>query len=74
MDSQLPADVVEFGAFRLDRRGSRLFRRGKDGAFEPVRLSARPRALLRMLVDHAGCVVSKQDIVDTVWSCGEPHR
>jgi len=46
--------VYAFGPFRLDEQGDALFRDG-----EPVALSHRAVALLRILIDRAGVPVSK---------------
>jgi adenylate cyclase len=54
--------IYEIGPFRLDEQGDALFR----GA-EPVALSQRAVALLRMLVERAGAPVSKEALIEAAW-------
>lgn len=53
---------VEFGDFRLDRRGGRLLH-GR----ESIPLRPKTWAVLLHLVDHAGGLVSRDDLLDAVW-------
>jgi TolB-like protein len=57
------ADEVGFGPFRLDLAQRKLFFQG-----EPVRLGARALDLLCVLAAAKGGVVSKDKLLDTVWS------
>ncbi len=68
MDTIASANDIEFGAFRLDRRGARLARRDASGAFTDVPLGTRSREILCVLIARAGEVVSRQEIMDTVWN------
>jgi TolB-like protein len=54
--------IYAFGPFRLDAQGVTLFL----GA-EPVALSKRAVALLRILVDRAGALVSKDALIEAAW-------
>ncbi len=63
----MTADEVDFGTFRMHRRTGRLYRRNGHGPPAPVPLGSRARDLLRLLVDRAGDVVSKSEIMDVVW-------
>ena len=54
--------IYEFGPFRLDAQFETLFR----GA-EPVALSHRAVALLRILVERAGALVSKNALMEAAW-------
>jgi len=54
--------VYAFGPFRLDEQGDALFRDG-----EPVALSHRAVALLRILIDRAGVPVSKDALMEAAW-------
>jgi adenylate cyclase len=66
MDAPVAADRFLFGRFRLDPlRG--LFRR--DGAEDlvPVSLGSRALAVLRCLIERRGDLVSKDEIMATVW-------
>ena len=64
MDALVSGDVFLFGPFRLDRGGGGLF--GIDG--HVVALGSRALDLLEFLIDHQGQLVSKQQIMDAVWS------
>ena len=66
MDTLVSSDIVQFGNFRLDRRRGRLLRRDDRGVFAPVPVGSRALELLRVLIDHAGEVVSKHDIMHGV--------
>src|SRR5215475_12947470 len=57
----IPANYA-FGPFRLDALGETLFR-----GTEPVALSQRAVALLRMLVDRAGAPVTKDALIKAAW-------
>ena len=57
------AAVSEFGDFRLDR-GKRVLRRG-DGA--PVPLAPKAFDMLSYLVEHAGAVLAKDELIRAVW-------
>ncbi|MEV4049917.1 response regulator transcription factor [Amycolatopsis sp. NPDC049688] len=57
-----PAAVLTVGALTLDAEGHHVTREGR-----PVRLSATEFRLLRYLMENAGRVVSKAQILDRVW-------
>jgi TolB-like protein len=54
--------IYEFGPFRLYSQGETLFR-----GTEPVALSHRAVALLRMLVDRAGTPLTKDALMQAAW-------
>jgi DNA-binding winged helix-turn-helix (wHTH) protein/predicted ATPase len=54
--------VYELGSFRLDTQGDLLFR-GSD----PLALGRRAIALLRVLVERPGAVVSKDELIEAAW-------
>lgn len=56
-------DIVLFDGFRFDRSGSGLFQ--ADGTAVP--LGSRALAVLRLLIERQGELVSKQHIMDAVW-------
>ncbi|WP_026924359.1 response regulator [Glycomyces arizonensis] len=56
------SDVLAVGALELDAEGHQVTRDGK-----PVRLSPTEFRLLRYLMENAGHVVSKSQILDRVW-------
>jgi two-component system OmpR family response regulator len=57
-----PADVLAVGTLALDAEGHQVTRAGR-----PVRVSATEFRLLRYLMENAGRVVSKAQILDRVW-------
>lgn len=54
--------ILKAGPLRLDLRDERLWRDG-----QPVRLSGRPLALLRCLMERPQTLVTKDEIFDQVW-------
>src|SRR5690242_565723 len=54
--------VLEFGPYRLLSRPLILLKGG-----QPVRLGSRAREILLMLVQHAGRVVRKGELIKHVW-------
>jgi TolB-like protein/DNA-binding winged helix-turn-helix (wHTH) protein len=54
--------ILQAGPFRLDLRDERLWRDG-----QPVRLSGKPLALLRCLMERPQTLVTKDEIFDLVW-------
>jgi DNA-binding winged helix-turn-helix (wHTH) protein len=68
MDERGSADILRFGGFRFDRRrGGCLFRLDSAGIAEPVRLGRRALALLGLLLERRGELLSKDEIMKTVW-------
>jgi two-component system response regulator RegX3 len=57
-----PGEVVELGDVRVDRA-----RRSASLGGEPLELSRKEFELLRLLVDHAGAVVTRERLIDEVW-------
>jgi two-component system OmpR family response regulator len=58
-----PADLLAVGTLALDAGGHQVTRSGR-----PVRVSPTEFRLLRFLMENAGHVVSKAQILDRVWS------
>lgn len=54
--------LYEFGPFRLDARGPVLFRHG-----EIVSLAPKAASTLLLLVENAGKVIEKQELLEKVW-------
>jgi DNA-binding winged helix-turn-helix (wHTH) protein len=54
--------VYEFGPFRLDTADCRLLRRG-----QPIALRPKLYELLKVLVEHRGQMVGKDELINTVW-------
>src|ERR1700750_575601 len=67
MDATVIDDVLLFGDFRFDRCGGGLFQLNADGGWSPVGLGSRALDVLNILVQRAGELVSKQQIMDAVW-------
>ena len=66
MQGLAPSDIFAFEDFRLDRRGG-LFRCNGTGTFEPVAIGSRALDILGVLIERAGEVVSKDEIIAAVW-------
>jgi two-component system, OmpR family, alkaline phosphatase synthesis response regulator PhoP len=54
--------VQQFGAIRVDLRGTEVWRDGK-----PVNLSAREFQLLRYLIERPGKTISRDELLKEVW-------
>jgi DNA-binding winged helix-turn-helix (wHTH) protein len=61
------AGIFEFEEFRLDRQGEGLSRRDETGAFVPLSLGPRALDVLSVLVERAGELVTKEEIMAAVW-------
>ena len=59
------SDIFLFERFRFDGHG--LFRRAEDGGFVPLKIGSRAEDILRVLVERAGELVSKDEIIAKVW-------
>src|ERR1700722_1043112 len=59
--------MKEFRQFRLDTVNQCLWRRKDSGEDERLLLKPKPYAILRYLVDHAGRLVTQDEILDAVW-------
>lgn len=57
-----PPGALQFGPFVLDRRGGRLLRDG-----QPLDLAPKPMAVLCFLADRPGQLVTKDELLDSVW-------
>jgi DNA-binding winged helix-turn-helix (wHTH) protein len=62
MSETRPFKVASFGPFKLDLKGGELY---KDQT--KIRLQEQPLQVLRMLVDHAGEVVTREEIRKKLW-------
>jgi class 3 adenylate cyclase len=61
------ADIFLFEDFRLDRRGEGLSRRDERSVFVPIAIGLRALDVLGVLVERAGELVSKEEIMAAVW-------
>jgi len=61
------ADIFLFEEFRLDRRGNGLSRRDERGVFVPLSVGSRALDVLGVLVERAGDLVLKEEIMAAVW-------
>src|SRR6202140_224121 len=59
--------MKEFRQFRLDTVNQCLWRRKDSGEDERLLLKPKPYAILRYLVDHAGRLVTQDELLDAVW-------
>jgi Tol biopolymer transport system component/DNA-binding winged helix-turn-helix (wHTH) protein len=57
-----PADLVRFGSFELDRRSGELCRDGRV-----VTLQEQPLRLLSVLLEHAGELVTRDELRQRLW-------
>src|SRR5262249_50228432 len=60
-------DIFEFEEFCLDRGGDGLSRRDETGAFVPLPVGSRALDVLSVLVERAGQLVTKEEIMAAVW-------
>ena len=68
MEEHAGAEIVRFGGFHFDRRRRCLLRQEEDGALTPVPIGSRALDVLGLLIDRRGDLVSKDEILNTVWS------
>jgi TolB-like protein len=61
------ADICLFGEFRLDRRTGVLFRRDERSVFAPLAMGSRALDILGVLVERAGELVLRAEIIASVW-------
>ena len=61
------AEIFLFEEFRLDRRGDGLARRDERGVFVSRSVGSRALAVLSVLVERSGHLVSKEEIMAAVW-------
>ena len=66
MQGLVPSEMFLFEGVRLDRRGG-LFRHDDNGAFVPVAIGSRALDILGVLIERAGEIVSKDDLLAAVW-------
>jgi predicted ATPase/DNA-binding winged helix-turn-helix (wHTH) protein len=59
--------VKEFHSFRLDTVNQCLWRRREAGADERIRLTPKAFAVLRYLADHAGRLVTQDELLNALW-------
>jgi DNA-binding winged helix-turn-helix (wHTH) protein len=60
-------NVKEFYPFRLDMVNQCLWRRKEAGNDERIRLTPKAFAVLRYLVDHAGRLVTQDELLNALW-------
>jgi DNA-binding winged helix-turn-helix (wHTH) protein len=59
--------MKEFDPFRLDTGNQCLWRRGDHGDEERILLKPKAFGILRYLVDHAGNLVTQEELLNAVW-------
>jgi TolB-like protein/DNA-binding winged helix-turn-helix (wHTH) protein len=67
MDALAPAEVLLFEGFLFDRAEGSLLREDAPQGAEPLKLGSRAAALLKLLVDQQGTLVTKDEIFAAVW-------
>src|SRR6516165_5241433 len=67
MEEHAEADAVRFSGFRFDRRRRVLSRQYEDGQFFPVPVGSRALDILGLLIDRHGDLVSRDEILNTIW-------
>jgi class 3 adenylate cyclase/DNA-binding winged helix-turn-helix (wHTH) protein/predicted ATPase len=66
MQGLAPSDIFLFEDFRLEQRGG-LLRHDDKGVFVPVAIGSRALDILGVLIERAGEIVSKDDLLAAVW-------
>jgi DNA-binding winged helix-turn-helix (wHTH) protein/tetratricopeptide (TPR) repeat protein len=59
--------LKEFPPFRLDTENQCLWRRGEGRGDERILLTPKAFAVLRYLVEHAGRLVTQEELLEAVW-------
>src|SRR5580700_5317054 len=59
--------MKEFAQFRLDTQNQCLWRHTDTGGDERILLTPKGFAVLRYLVEHAGRLVTQDELLDAVW-------
>jgi TolB-like protein/DNA-binding winged helix-turn-helix (wHTH) protein len=67
MDGPASGAIFQFEGFRFDWSAGSLRRENAPGEAEPVRLGSRASAVLALLVERQGEVVTKDEIFSAVW-------
>jgi TolB-like protein/DNA-binding winged helix-turn-helix (wHTH) protein/Flp pilus assembly protein TadD len=67
MDALASADICLFDGFRFDRRGGTLSRRDERGLYVAIAIGSRALDILGVLVERPGELLSRTEIIDTVW-------
>jgi DNA-binding winged helix-turn-helix (wHTH) protein len=67
MQGLAPSAIFQFEDFPLDRRGGGLLHCNGARKFEPVAIGSRALDILGVLIERAGEVVSKDEIIAAVW-------
>ncbi len=67
MDALSSPEILFFGAFRFDRRSRLLFLCTEGGRYQPVSIGSRALAVLGVLTERAGDLVTKDEIMRAAW-------
>jgi DNA-binding winged helix-turn-helix (wHTH) protein/TolB-like protein/tetratricopeptide (TPR) repeat protein len=67
MDTPAFSAMFQFDRFRLQGGGGRLLRQDTAGAWRPVSIGSRALAVLGVLIEQRGTLVSKDEIMRAVW-------
>jgi adenylate cyclase len=66
-EGKVASGVIVFDRFRFDRNSGRLARLDAPGDAEPVAIGSRAGALLDLLAEQRGQIVSKKELLNRVW-------
>lgn len=67
MDTPALSDMFQFDRFCLRPRGGGLLRQDSTGVWRPVSIGSRALAVLGVLIEQRGTLVSKDDVMRAVW-------
>ena len=67
MQGLAPSEIFQFEDFRLDRRSGGLFKYNGADKLEPIAIGSRALDILGVLIERAGEVASKDEIIAAVW-------
>jgi adenylate cyclase len=67
VDAHVAGESLVFGDWRFDRQARVLFRRDGTKPWTPVSMGSRAQAILMLLLEQPGILVSKDTIMESVW-------
>jgi len=67
MDAHVDGETLAFEGWRFDRHARVLYRQDTTGACGPVSLGSRALAILALLLERPGVLVSKDTLIKAVW-------
>jgi TolB-like protein len=67
VDAHVAGESLVFGDWRFDRQARVLYRRDGTNPWTPVPIGSRAQAILMLLLEQPGTLVSKDTILESVW-------